>query len=183
MVPPFLPPSLSGPDPLLECYISSCLCPLMSEVLVILLLPGRGKEMHPLPSKKHDRLIFFMAPDSSPAPPWEVAAPSHIPSASLSFTLTPLLGISSFLILHASAKVQELLDFRHHMTALALEGFLSTLLVFLPCGSPSGHPDLARLTVCMQPRPFNWASDCTWSSDEHCWPRVSYHRFLAWEHN
>lgn len=131
MVPPLLSPSLSGPDPLLECYISSCLCPLTSEVLVILLLPGRGKEMHPLPSMKHDRLIFFMAPDPSPAPPRDVAAPSHIPSTSLSFTLTPLLRISSFLILHASAKVQELPDFRHHMTPLTLKGFLSALLVFL----------------------------------------------------
>lgn len=155
MVPPLLPPSLTGPDTLLECYISSCLCPLMSEVLVILLLPGRGKEMRLLRSMEHDRLIFFMTPDPSPALPREVAAPSHIPSASLSFTLTPLLRISSFLILHAPAKVQELLDFRHHMAVLALEGFLSTLLGFLPCGSPSGHPDLARLTVGMQLRPSN----------------------------
>lgn len=111
-MPSLLPPSLSGPDTLLECYISSCLCLLTSEVLVILLLPRRGKEMRPLPSTKHDRLIFFMTPDPSPALPREVAAPSHIPAAPLGFTWTPLLRISSFLILHASGKVQELLDFR-----------------------------------------------------------------------
>lgn len=163
-MPFLLPPSLSGPDLLLEYYISSYLCLLMSEVLVIFLLPRRDKEICPFPTWKHDRLISFMTPDPSSALPREVAAPSHIPSAPLSFTWTPLLRISSFLILHASGKVQELLDLN------LSPGRFPVRTVLLPCASPSSRPDLARLTVGVQLRPSNWASDCTRPSDEQANP-------------
>lgn len=101
-----------------------------------------------------------------------------------SFTSSPLLGVSSFLKLKASEKVQELLNFRYHVAVLALEGLLSASVSFLswgssnrslyrenvpPCTSPAiqTYPDWARCTLGMPLRPSHWAASYTGRDDEN----------------
>lgn len=84
-----------------------------------------------------------------------VDAPSGI--ALPNDTALPLFLIP-FLKLHASEKVQELLNFRYHVAVLALEGLLSASFFFsheahhiglyterMSVHLPHGHPDLPRL--------------------------------------